>query len=211
MLKEKEDFIRKAMVVFDGFVVSVAFALSYILRQRFHDFYTLDLMPSSQVVTPLAGTINDYIVILILMVPIWCGMLYLNGMYRSLRTTAILKAVWIIIKAAFLTTIAFGAFVFLFKLHFVSRVFFVMFMAISSSFVLLEKVAIVSIAHYVRRQGYNFKRILIVGTGARALSFMTKIKSHSEWGIRVEGIVDDEPERKGKAVSDTDILGSLDL
>lgn len=209
MLKEKTAVIRKAMLFFDGFVVSLAFLLAYYLRQHFHTFYKLDLFPSTRLVSNTIGSISDYLIILLFVVPLWCFLLYLNGMYRSLRTRKLSEIVGVIIKSAFFTILVFGTVVFLFKLHFVSRMFFAIFVMASSTFILVEKMVVFSIMHYVRKQGHNFRRLLVVGTGKRAADFIKKIRSHPEWGFRLLGAIDDEPGRRIKKVKDTDVLGNI--
>src|SRR3990167_4415703 len=101
-------------------------------------------------------------------------------MYKSLRTKTILEVIWIIIKSSLLTTLVFGTFVFLFRLEYVSRVFFIMLLAISALGIFLEKIAIFSIMRFARKKGYNYRKILIVGTGRRAIQFMQKIYTHPE-------------------------------
>ncbi|MFA5146598.1 MAG: sugar transferase [Candidatus Omnitrophota bacterium] len=211
MLKEKDAVIRKAMLLFDAFVVSVSFSITFLLRQNLKSFYKLDMIPSTDIITDMSGaSLNDYLVVLFFIVPIWCIMLYLSGMYRSMRTKTILEAVWILIKASFFTTLAFGTIVFLFKMKFVSRAFFVIFLALSSLAILTEKIVIFSIMHYVRRQGYNYRRFIVVGTGKRAARFIERIRHHPEWGLRIEGIVDYEKEHVGREVEGVKVIGTLE-
>ena len=209
MLKEKESVIRKSMILFDAFIVSIAFLICIFLRQHFRDFYKLDLLPSVHVVSGTIGSISDYLVILFFAAILWCAMLYLNGMYRSMRTRTLYEIVWIIIKSAIFTGLALGTFIFLFKLVFASRMFFVIFIIGSMTLLLVEKIAIFSIMHFARRRGYNFRRLLIVGTGRRAAVFINKIQSHPEWGFGILGAIDDEPGREVEKVKDVEVIGTL--
>ena len=118
MLKEKEAVIRKTMILFDAFIVSLAFFLAYLLREHFHLFYKLDLIPPAQLVFGNIISISNYIVVLFLVVLLWCFMLYLNGMYRSMRTRKLYEIVGIIIKSTFFSILVFGSVVFVFKLNF---------------------------------------------------------------------------------------------
>jgi exopolysaccharide biosynthesis polyprenyl glycosylphosphotransferase len=43
----------------------------------------------------------------------------------------------------------------------------------------------------IRRQGHNYRNLLIVGSGARAVRALESIEQHPEWGLRVVGFVDD--------------------
>ncbi len=74
---------------------------------------------------------------------------------------------------------------------------------------LLEKIVVFFVMHYVRKQGYNYRRLLIVGTGRRAANFIKKIQSHPEWGLRILGAIDDEPYREVEKVSSVGVIGIL--
>lgn len=209
MSKEKESVVRKAMMVFDAFTVSVAFLVAYFIRQHFHTFYNLDIIPSIQVVSGKLVSLSDYLVVLILVVLLWCSMLYFNGMYNSIRMRKLFEVVWIIAKSSFFTTIAFGAFSFLLKIEFVSRIFFAIFLVVSAISLLLEKIAVFSVIHYVRKHGYDYRRILIVGTGRRAADVISKTKSHPEWGLKILGVINDDPSRNVEKVKDVEVIGNL--
>lgn len=209
MLREQEAVIRKASILLDGIVVIAAFLCAFLLRQHFHLFYNLNLIPSTQVVATSTASLSDYLVILIFTVFIWCFMLYLNGMYFSMRTKSFLEILWSIIKSSIFTILTFGTIVFFFKLEFVSRIFFAIFIMLSFTLLLIEKIVVFSIMHSIRKRGYNYRRIIIVGTGKRAADFVEKIKKHPEWGINVLGIVDDEPGRGIKKVKGIDVIGPL--
>jgi len=209
MLKEKIAVIRKAMILFDAFIVSLAFILSYFLRQHIQGLYKLDLFPSKQVIAGPLASMSDYLVVLFFVVPLWCFMLHLNGMYRSLRTRTLPEIVWIILKSSFFANIALGTVIFLLKLQFVSRIFFGIFVIVSLAFMLLEKIVVFFLMHYVRKQGFNYKRLLIVGTGRRAANFIKKIQSHPEWGLNILGAIDDEPYREVEKVGNVGVIGIL--
>lgn len=209
MLKEKEAVIRKAMIAFDAFIVAFSFFLAYFLRQHFHSFYRLNLIPSVHVVSGPPNPLSDYLVVLFVAVPLWCSILYLCGMYHSMRTRTIPEIVWIILKSFFFVTFVFGFIVFLFKLEFVSRMFFILFVLAVLIFILLEKIVVFFVVHNVRKRGYNYKRIIVVGKGRRAAEFINRIKNRPEWGIKIIGAVDDEPGRKIADSKDVKIIGSL--
>ncbi|MFA5142992.1 MAG: sugar transferase [Candidatus Omnitrophota bacterium] len=210
MLREKEAVVRRAVILLDIIVVSFSFFLTFFLRRHLHAFYSLDLIPSVRVLAEMAAPIRDYFIVLVLIVPAWAFSLYFNGMYNSLRTKGLLEVVWIIIKSAFFTTLAFGTCVFFFKLEYVSRVFFIMLITVGMSFIFVEKAAIFSVMHFMRKRGYNFRKILIVGTGRRAVRFIRKLEEHPEWGLRIVGIVDYEQVNVGKIISGVEVLASLD-
>jgi exopolysaccharide biosynthesis polyprenyl glycosylphosphotransferase len=127
-----------------------------------------------------------------------------------MRTRTLPEIVWIILKSSFFANLALGAVIFLFKLQFVSRIFFVIYVIISLAFMLLEKIVVFFVMHYVRKQGYNYRRLLIVGTGRRATNFIKKIQSHPEWGLKILGAIDDEPYREIDKVGNVGVIGILE-
>jgi len=207
MLKEKETVVRNAVILLDALIVTFSFFLSYFIRNHFDK---LGLFPSTLVISSTIARISDYLVVLFFIVPFWCLMLYFNGMYRSMRIRKVAEILRIIFISSFLTLFGFGSFVFLFKLGFVSRIFFVMFLVFGSSFIFFEKMAIYFIMHHMRKRGYNFRRIVVVGKGRRAAKFINKINSHPEWGLKIIGTIDDQPGHGTNSIKNEEILGSLE-
>jgi exopolysaccharide biosynthesis polyprenyl glycosylphosphotransferase len=195
MLKEKETVVRRFLILVDSIVISIAYLFAFVLRG---------------VVKEEGITLSKFVVALGIAIPYWCLTLYANGIYLSMRTRPYLEILWSLIKSGVMTFLMLGTFIFLFKLTFMSRLFFLLFSGLSFLFILIEKTAIFMSAHYVRRQGLNTRRILIVGTGKRAQEFVKRIDGHAEWGFEVLGAVDDEPGRGVHRVGRLDIIGSLE-
>src|SRR5205085_522460 len=61
----------------------------------------------------------------------------------------------------------------------------------SALFLLLEKIAVRVIARYVRAKGLNYRTVLIVGTGRRAIDVARVIEGHKYWGYKILGFVSD--------------------
>lgn len=210
MLREQEAVVRRAIILFDILVVSFSFFLTYFLRRYLHLFYSLDLIPSVRVMAEMSTPIRDYAIVLMLIVPTWSLSLYMNGMYRSMRTKGIVEVMWVIVRSGFFATLIFGTFVFFFKLEYVSRIFFMMLLLISASLILSEKVVVLYVSRFMRKKGYNYRKILIVGSGRRAVHFIRKVGEHPEWGFRIVGIVDYERVNVGKIVSGIEVLAALE-
>lgn len=211
MLKEREAVVRTSLIFVDALVVSAAYLLSYYLRKHIGLEFSGNGLPTfSHLAADQNITLSQNIGFLVMAVPLWCWMLYANGMYHSLRTLSYSRVFWIVCKSAFMTSLGFGTFLFLLKTTSVSRLFFTLFAGTSFILILAEKTAAYLAMHYVRRRGRNFRRLLIVGTGRRAAEFIARIKSHPEWGFHILGAIDDEPGRGVKKVDGVDIIGTLD-
>ena len=84
MLKEKQDLIRKSLIFVDGLVVSLAYLLAVFLRKQISlEFITAWFPSMSGVISETNFTVNQYFIFLIAVAPLWCWMLYAQGMYRS--------------------------------------------------------------------------------------------------------------------------------
>jgi exopolysaccharide biosynthesis polyprenyl glycosylphosphotransferase len=213
MLKEHEAVVRRAMIAFDAFIVSVSFFVSFGLRRHFHEFYKLNLIPGPRQITEDPTlSLSDYTIVLFFVVPIWCLALYFSGAYSRWRTRSASEIFFMIVRSAAVAAISFGTAAFVFKLKFVSRAFFVIFMATSSALVIAEKLAIFFAMRNARRQGHNYRRLLIVGAGNRAAQFIRKINEHKEWGFKIVGAVDYEEIHRGREIDDTGatVLGMLE-
>ena len=210
MLKEKEAVLKKAVIIIDAFVVALSFFSAYLIRQNIHVFYRLDLFPEKQVIPEPTLVFSEYLLVLVISVPVWVFLLHINGMYQSLRTRQFVDILWIVIKSSFFAILFLGSIIFLFKLDFVSRVFFGIFSVICFGAFLSEKAVLVYMMQYYRKRGRNWRGVLVVGTGKRASDFIGRIKSHPEWGIKIFGALDDEPGRGIDKVDSIDVIGSID-
>ena len=64
--------------------------------------------------------------------------------------------------------------------------------------------------HYFRKRGHNYRTLLIVGRGKRTGSFIKKIEDHPEWGLKILGVLDDEPSREiVENVNGIKVIGGL--
>jgi len=195
MLKEREALLRRFVIFVDACVLVLAYLFAFLIN---------DLLIESPL--PLL----KHWLALVFAIPYWCLALYANGLYQSMRIRTYLEILWAVIKAAVLTFMLLGTFIFLFKLNFMSRLFFLIFMGFGFLFIWLEKTAIFMSSHYVRRQGLNTRRMLVVGTGRRASDFIRKVDKHPEWGFEILGAIDDEPGRGVYQVGRLNLIGTLD-
>jgi len=195
MLKERETVLRRFLIFVDICIFVLAYLFTYLIDRLLGD---------------PAYPLLKYWLALAFAIPYWCLALYANGLYQSLRTRTYLEILWAVVKSAVVTFLLLGTFIFLFKLSFMSRLFFLLFMGFGLMLIWLEKSAIFMSSHYVRRQGLNTRRLLIVGTGKRAIDFTKKADQHPEWGFELLGAIDDEPGRGIHQVGRLKVLGTLD-
>jgi exopolysaccharide biosynthesis polyprenyl glycosylphosphotransferase len=208
MIKEYEAFLKKMMIFADLLVLAVSFILAYYLRANIYFFYRLDLFPS-RVIMGTIYPLDNYLWLLLIILPVWYGLLSSQGLYESFRTKRLTEIVWIIVKAGFVATLITGTLIFIFKLTYVSRIFMFFFLAISVSLLSIEKIMLIQSFKHARPKEDSYKHLLVVGTGKRAGKFVQMVKQHPEWGIKIVGIIDDEPEKVGTDVSNIKVIGLL--
>jgi len=203
MLKENDSIFRNALILLDMALVVAAFFVSY------HLCSLLPVLLGTELIGFLYP-IRAYYKLLPLVAILWGGALYFFGGYEAVRGRSSFQILGTILKSGFAVTVFFGIIGFAFHFYFVSRVFMALIFFMAGLFILFERLAIVHLLRAIRRRGYNYKSLLIVGTGPRAISFMSLVYDHPEWGFRVAGFVDEDPKLVGTAVWGHKVLGSLE-
>ncbi|MGA2775279.1 MAG: sugar transferase [Candidatus Omnitrophota bacterium] len=174
-------------------MVTVAFFLGYFFRSQISGLYPL----------------SAYIGLLPILLIIWLGLLYSFGMYKSFRTKEAVDIVIIVFKATFLGFIIFATYTYLFKLDYISRAFIAFVFIFSAILITFEKIILILFTRYIRKKGYNFRCVLIVGTGERAQYFIDLIREHAEWGLKIVGLIDEDIDKIGKVICGCEVIGSF--
>ncbi len=181
------------MIFSDLCIIFITFFFGFYLRERFDDFYEL----------------NTCILILPTLLIIWGILLYCFGMYDSIRTKQISDVVLIIMETALVGGSLFGSFIFITKAHVVSRLHIIYSFILAILFLIIEKLMLIQSFRSQSKKGINTRNILIVGTGVRAQHLVNIIDNHPEWGIKVIGLVDEDPEKINNRIFEYKVLGSF--
>src|SRR5262249_56168412 len=91
-----------------------------------------------------------------------------GGLYGSNRTLPLGEEIWGAMKVSFGGTALLALAVYGLRLEFVSRFFLVVFGVVNFLFLATEKIALRLTSRYVRSRGFNFRTVLLVGTGRKA-------------------------------------------
>jgi len=193
MLKEYTTFFRRLMILTDFCLVTASFFLAYELRGKIDAAYSL----------------KEYIIFLPFLLIAWNASLYFFGMYYSFRTTAFPDVLYIICKASVVAFILLSSFVYLSRLQYINITFLMLIFIFAFALIAIEKTALKLFFVYIRKKGFNFRRILIVGTEKRAQVFIDLIHQHPDWGFRIIGLIDEEAAKKGQVVNGYPVIGSF--
>ncbi len=78
----------------------------------------------------------------------------------------------------------------------IDRPFFFLFASIVFAAILLPRIVLRLSLWNLRRRGFNFRRILVIGCNKRTVHLMEILRANEQYGYHVEGFLDDEHERE---------------
>ena len=186
MLKQKARAIALGVMLTDLALTALCLPVTWALRQgllrsAFPNLFPLPLYP-----------LDQYLLLLFFILPIWLLLLSAAGFYRSHRTLPLGEEIWAAGKVSFGGTAILVLLIYGLRLEFVSRWFLVLFGVMNFLFLMTEKIALRLTSRWVRARGFNFRTALLVGTGPKASQLADFLEAHPHWGFRVMGYVDDD-------------------
>ncbi len=211
MVREKEAFLRSLIKFVDTGVILLAFVLAYFLRLYLSTVSGLSGMAfaHSNDIYGLAYFAKKNWILWASYVPAWIIVMSMQNAYHDIRTKRFLNYVLIILKTSLITTLLLGSLIFIFQMKQTSRVFIVIYTLVTISLLLLERYALIKILDKIHTLGYNQVNLLIVGTGKRARQFIRTVKEHSNWGLNIVGLIDDDHGMFGKEIEGYRVLGRI--
>ena len=193
MLKQYATFLRRANILFDMVLIAVSFYIAYVIRDQYEGLYFF----------------SSYYSLIPLLVLTWSVALYWLGMYQSFRLRHLGQVLSIILRAGITVFIVFGCVTYLFKLSYISRTLIAAVFMVTFVLLTIEKVILLILLRRLRSKGFNFRNILIVGTGDRARQFVEKVKHHREYGLNILGIIDEDQSKIGQNIGGYKVVGDL--
>ncbi len=182
------------MIMVDMVIAAAAFGLAYMVRDRVEGLYFF----------------SSYLWIIPFLAISWGLFLYVLGMYSSFRLKSILEVLSILLRAGGMVFLLFGCITYIFKIGYVSRGLIGYTFAVTIALLAFEKMALVLFFRHLRKKGFNFRNLLIVGTGRRARAFITQINHRREFGLKVVCVIDPDKSRVGQMVCGHPVVGTLD-
>jgi exopolysaccharide biosynthesis polyprenyl glycosylphosphotransferase len=185
MLKQKWRMIARVVYLVDLGLTSVAFFAAFFIRDLLLPFFAPQRFPTG--LFPL----SDYLKIYPLVLVIWSVLLFSYHSYHSHRTISLNKEVLTVFRVVAVGNVLLATLAYLLPMRQLSRAWFVLFAVLSALLLLLEKIALRVMARYVRAKGLNYRTVLIVGTGRRAIDVASLVEEHKYWGYKILGFVSD--------------------
>lgn len=194
MLKQQAKLFNRVAAVTDLVTVIVAFVMAYHARK-------------------LAGGLSelrDYLWILLFVIPTWYFLLAHFGLYASMRTRPLGQILASLMKVTVIGGIVISSIIYFTEPHGFSRGLIGSFLVFSFFLLTLDKITLKLCLAYIRRQGYNTRNILIVGTDDKSCSFCELIGQHGDWGLKIVGVLEINDESGIVELNGSNLLGQLD-
>jgi exopolysaccharide biosynthesis polyprenyl glycosylphosphotransferase len=128
------------------------------------------------------------------------------GAYSYQRFTSLLSEYGIVFRSVLINTLISFSIVFMLRLIEIPRTFFVLSFIVAIIFFSVQKTFLYYIASYIREQGKDRKKVILIGTGTRAVQFIETVKENFGWGLDIVGILTDEKEMVGKQVCGINVI-----
>ncbi len=198
MLKQKAKFVAFAVYLTEIVLLLLAFFIAYWFR---HLYFLEKYGP--------LNSFSHYIWLVYTILPLWSFLFYYFSLYESQRTKTFWKEAWKLAKISFCGTLLLMAIVFVAKADYISRFFVILFGCLSFLFIFIERLILRTFLRAARKRGYNFRNILVIGTGRRAREVAEIIGKNKQWGLKLIGFVSDNPDMKIERVGKAPILGHV--
>ena len=160
-------------------MVCASFALAYALR--FHS----DLMP----LPPGPHYPADYARLAALSLPLFLWLLRYRGMYDARRGRSRWEEARILVEVAVLGTLGLAALTFFIRTAELSRLMLTTFGVLCAVGLVALRATLRAALGFVRRRGFNQRRVLVVGSGALAHEVCTRFAHQPEAGFDVVGVL----------------------
>lgn len=116
------------------------------------------------------------------------------GFYQSIRLKSYGAIFKMVVKASLVEFFLISALVFLLQEKETSRYFFLLFIGLNFALILLEKWVVKILLSTVRERGYNYRKLLVMGTGETADRLIERIQDSKHWGYHLTGILQETAE-----------------
>jgi exopolysaccharide biosynthesis polyprenyl glycosylphosphotransferase len=203
VLKERAKAVAYWVWTTDLVVTTLAFLLAWWIRSHIAPRIAPSVFPTE--LYPL----SRYLGLLPLVLAIWTLLLVTREAYTSRRTVALASEAWQVVQVVGAGTLTLAAAGWLLRLEFVSRPFLVLFATLDLLFLLSEKIILRLAARRVRRRGFNYRTLLMVGVNPRSEEVAQIIADHPHWGIKLLGFVAPNGDHTDE-VAGLPVLGSAD-
>ncbi len=139
---------------------------------------------------PFGGIVNwqEHWEILITILLVWRGLFGFQEAYVGQRFTSLKTDLLVVVKTVIFGTLIVLTFAFLIKSN-IPRTLIFIFAIVNLIFLFGEKALFYQFIGYLRKQGKNIKRVLVLGAGDVAKAFIFSVEKYPDWGLKILGLI----------------------
>lgn len=204
MIKDNQSSLNRFHVVLDALVTVMSYMLAW---------YIVIGSGWAARLGKLVLDVGFYLWALIVIVPCYLLLYSFFNLYTPKRVLGRRNEFGKIFKANTIGILIFGLVLYFGRkephLYNFSQSLVVCFYVINVILITAERNAIRIMLRSMRSRGYNQKHILLVGYSSAAEGFVDRVRTNSEWGYNIRGILDDTKER-GSEYGGVKIIGTTD-
>lgn len=185
MLREYNYILRKANIAADCVLSLLAFFAAHYLRT----FLAMNIAP--QWISP--APMSAYLWLAAILPPLAVTVLAYNGYYKSQRLRSRIRDVvkTVAVSCLEITALLVIVIYIFWRGNIVSRPL-ILLIPVVLFFLLSAKTALMfRVLRSVRARGFNFRRVVLVGSGQPLQRFIDHLEAHPIWGLKIEAIITD--------------------
>lgn len=130
--------------------------------------------------------------------------------YNYQRFTSLSRELILVLKVVNLNTLLSISIIFFLKLSNTPRTFFIVYYFLAVILFAAEKLFLFYIASLVRKKGANRNKVIMVGTGERAVNFIKTAREHIGWGLDIIGILTNNDRMVGEKIEGVPVVDNYD-
>jgi len=194
MLREEAKLISRLAFLVNAATVVGAFALAYLVRQQY---------------SPALRPFAEYAWSLLVILPVWLYLLVKYQLFDSLRYLAPFSLLQRLTAVHLWGGIIVSSIVYFIDRDEFSRGLLLCFFLTAWGLLLLLHVSRRVLLGVMRRYGYNYRQMLIVGTEESSRRFVELIREHADWGLRIVGFIQAGPGLSQPQIDGYPVLGHI--
>jgi len=201
MLKKYSPIFARLFISFDIILIILSFLLAFNLRYKFPLLNWGNLW----------SVFRSNFLLIALYIFIWNLLAVKKDLYQSKRTAPLSNEFLDILQVTTVSGVIIVSLILFFWPALLDSFFILLFWFINNSLLSLSRLAIRSALRNIRKKGYNYRNVIIVGTNKRSLRLARKIAENPEFGIHLLGFVDDhKPIPHNSGEENINLIGQLD-
>jgi exopolysaccharide biosynthesis polyprenyl glycosylphosphotransferase len=201
VLRQKNEQIQLGIRIFDLALCVLAFLLAYHLREVLAVGFA-SWKPEILAIQEFGWMLGASLVLHLVLYPYF-------GFYESIRLKTLPQILSMVTRCAVLEALILASLVFFFQAKDTSRSFFAIFVAANYVLLLSSKIGIRAFLTVIRTRGYNYRQVLVVGTGPNARRVIDELRRLKHWGYIPFGVLSDSAEAPAD-VAGIPVLGALE-